>query len=149
MPNGIGNAGAVVSVSAGVPATYDAAGFVALTWAVLGELTGLPDSGEEYADIPVQVIGDANGGTDHYIGVQDQPESVLSFVRDVSDAGQVILAAASGIVTPTAFKLEYTNGEIEYWQALVYSFRRIGGEANAVRMGQSKIRIVKQGVIDA
>lgn len=149
MPNGIGNAGAVVSVSAGIPATYDSAGFAALSWSVLGEVTSLPDSGEEYADIPVQVIGDSAGGTDHYVGVQDQPESTISYVRDISDAGQVILAAASGSTTATACKIVYSNSEIEYFQMLVFSFRRMGGEANAVRMGQAKIRIDKQGVVDA
>lgn len=146
MSNGITLAGTIVSVSAGVPATYNQVGFEALTYTPVGEVSNLGDRGRTYEDVSYNTLGER--GTVHLKGTYDEPETTFEMISDRSDAGQVIMNAASKSDADYAFKVQYQNGEIDYFQAKVFSFVTVGGEANTVRSVSANIRVDRQGVIE-
>ena len=138
--------GAVFSLSAGVPATYTSAGFAALTYTQIGELMSFGDRCQTFEDVNYNTIGDR--ATKHLKGTTDQPETEIEMAIDRNDAGQLLLKVAKGSDAEYSFKVVYSNGEIDYFQALVYSFVTVGGDANTVRTGTASVRINFQDVIE-
>ena len=51
-------AGTVVSISAGLPATYDSTGFTALTFTAIGEITDVGTFGKDYTLVSHNPVGD-------------------------------------------------------------------------------------------
>lgn len=139
-------AGTTVSISAGVPATYDETGFAALAYTEVGEVTNLGDRGRTYEDVSYTTLGER--GTVHLKGTYDEPETTFEMVGRRSDAGQAIMKTASQSDLDFAFKVEFANGDIDYFQAKVYSFVSVGGEANTVRAVNANIRLSRNGVVE-
>ena len=146
MSNGITLAGTIVSISAGVPATYTSAGFAALTYTVVGEVSNLGDTGRTYEDVSYNTLGER--GTVHLKGTYDEPETTFEMIADRADAGQILVKAASESDDDYAFKVAYQNGDVDYFQGKVFSFVTVGGEANTVRTVSANIRIDRQGVVE-
>lgn len=137
--NAVTFAGTQISVSAGVPVTYDEAGFAALTYTSVGEIVSAPgEGGTVYEDVPVSVLG--RRATLHFKGTSDQNEETMEILVDRSDAGQVLLKTARDSDNQYAFKVVYNNGEIDYFQALVYSFAGAGGDSNTLRQATVTFR---------
>lgn len=133
MPSAVTFAGTTIGISAGVPATYDAAGFAALTYTDIGEISSAPgDGGKTFEDVTYTTLGDR--ATKHLKGTSDQPEETMEVVVDRTDAGQVLLKDALNSDNQYAFKVVYSNGEIDYFQALVMGNSGSGGDSNTVRM---------------
>lgn len=132
-------AGTKVSISAGVPETYDAADFAALTFTEIGEIVTAPgDGGTTYEDVSVSVLG--RRATLHFKGTSDQPEETMEVLVVRDDAGQIIAKTARDSDNQYAFKVEYNNGEIDYFQALVYSYVGAGGDSNTLRQATITFR---------
>lgn len=146
MAEGITYAGLTLSVSAGVPASYDETGFAALTYTAVGEVSSVGDRGQTYEDVTYTTLADR--ATKHLKGTSDQPETAIELVIDRSDAGQDLLKTASDSDDQYAFKIEYGNGEIDYFQALVYSFVTVGGDANTVRTGTVNVRLDARDAVE-
>ena len=146
MADAITYSGTLFAVSAGVPATYDAPGFAALTYTTVGELTSMGDRGQTFEDVSYAVLKDR--ATKHLKGTSDQPESEIEMVVDRNDAGQLLMKAASKSDAEYAFKVTYSNGDIDYFQALTYSFVTVGGDANALRTATCSYRINYQDVVE-
>jgi len=87
-------------------------------------------------------------GTLHRKGSYDEPETPFEIGVDRSDAGQILIKAASTSDVEQSFKVEYNNGEIDYFVGLVFSFVTIGGDTDTMRMVTANIRIDRQGVIE-
>lgn len=138
--------GAKFSISAAAPATYNAAGFAALTYTQIGELMSFGDRGQTFEDVNYNTLGDR--ATKHLKGTTDQPETEVEMAIDRDDAGQVLFKAAKNSDDEYSFKVEYSNGEIDYFQALVYSFVTVGGDANTIRTATASLRINYQDVIE-
>lgn len=146
MANGITLAGTIVSVSAGVPATYNQIGFEALAYTQVGEVSNLGDRGRTYEDVSYNTLGER--GTVHLKGTYDEPETTFEMISARVDSGQVIMKAASQSDANYAFKVQYQNGEVDYFQAKVFGFVTVGGEANTVRTVSANIRVDRQGVVE-
>lgn len=148
MAEGITYAGLTLSVSASVPATYDQAGFTAvgMTYTAVGEVSSVGDRGQTYEDVTYTTLADR--ATKHLKGTSDQPETSIELIINRSDAGQTMLQSASQSDAQYAFKLEYGNGEVDYFQALVYSFVTVGGDANTVRTGTVNIRLDARDAVE-
>ena len=148
MSNGITLAGTIVSISDDIPATYDAAGFAAVgvVFTVVGEVSNLGDTGRTYEDVSYNTLGER--GTVHLKGTYDEPETTFEMIADRADAGQVIVKAASESDENYSFKVEYQNGDVDYFQGKVFSFVTAGGEANTVRTVSANIRIDRRGVVE-
>lgn len=139
-------AGSVISISAATPATYDDAGFTALTFTEIGELVSVGDRGRTYTDVSYTTM--AERGTLHRKGSYDEPETPFEIGIDRGNAGQVILKAASESDVIQSFKVAYSNGEVDYFQGLVFSFVTGGGDANTIRMATANVRIDRSGVVE-
>jgi hypothetical protein len=139
-------AGATISISAGSPSTYDETGFVALSYTTVGELVSMGDRGRTYTDVSYTTLADR--GTAHLKGSYDEPETTFEIGADRDDAGQVLMKTASTSDSAYAFKVAYSNGEVDYFQGLVFSFVTGGGDANTIRMVTANVRIDRQGVVE-
>lgn len=140
-------ADSVISLSAGTPATYDSVGFAALTYTDIGEVVSVGDRGRTYTDVSYKSL--AERGTLHRKGSYDEPETPFEIGVDRADAGQILLKTASTSDSDYAFKVEYSNGEIDYFQGLTFSFVTNGGDSDTMRMVTANIRIDRQGVVEA
>jgi hypothetical protein len=140
--------GVTVSVSADAPPTYDAAGFAdaAVTYTVVGQVTNFPDRGRVYTDVAYNSL--AVRGTRHIKGTFDEPEVPIEIGVDRLDAGQVILKTASDSDNSFTFKFLYSSGEIDFFQAKVFSFVSAGGDGDTLRSVTANVRIDHQGVIE-
>lgn len=148
MPSAVTFAGTLVSVSAGTPATYDAAGFGALTYTAVGEISSAPGSGGvKFEDVSYTVLGVR--ATKHLKGTSDQEEEEMEVIVTRSDAGQQLLKTALNSDNQYAFKVVYNNGEIDYFLALVTGFAGQGGDSNTVRMATVNFRRDYRNVVEA
>jgi len=139
-------AGSTISVVSGSPATYNAAGFADLTFSPIGEVVSVGERGRTYTDVSYTSL--AERGTLHRKGSYDEPETPFEIGADRDDAGQVVLKAASTSDTSHSFKIEYSNGEVDYFEGLVFSLVTNGGDTDTIRMVTANVRIDRQGVVE-
>ncbi len=139
--------GVIASVSADAPPTYDAAGFsdASVTYTVVGQLMNFPDIGRVYTDVAYNSL-DVRG-TRHIKGTYEEPEIPLELGVVRLDDGQIILKTASDSDASFTFKFEYSNGEVDYFQAKVFSLVSAGGDGDTIRAITANVRIDHQGVI--
>ena len=126
--------GTVVSVSAAQPATEDQAGYEALTWTVIGEITDIGESGGTATITTFTPV--ASGVVNKRKGSIDYGTMALSIAKDAADAGQVLLKAGfdgSARNTVHSFKVaEPDSGDEIYFMGSISSFTTVRGDANAV-----------------
>ena len=139
--------GVIASVSADAPPTYDAAGFAdaGVSYTTVGQLINFPDVGRVYTDVAYNSL-DVRG-TRHIKGTYEEPETALEFGVVRLDTGQVILKTASTSDASFTFKFEYSNGEIDYFQAKVFSLVSAGGDGDTTRAITANVRVDHQGVV--
>lgn len=139
--------GTIVSISAGVPASYNQAGFEALAYTEVGEVVSPPTGGgRTYEDVNYNLLKDR--ATVHLKGTYDEAETTFELVVKRSDAGQALLRAAHLSDNYYAFKVAYPDGDVDYYQARVFGMVDDQGEANAVRRKTVTIRKHNMGVIE-
>ena len=140
-------AGTKISISAAKPTTFDAAGYTAVaTWAKIGEITDGGSHGRTYAAVTHQPID--NRGTQKFKGSFNEGQKTLQLGIDSKDPGQIVVTEALDSDDDYSFKVEYQGGDVDYFQAKVFSFVTAGGEANTVRTVSANIRIDRQGVVE-
>lgn len=124
-------AGTEISISAAKPATFDATGYAALTFSKIGEITDGGSHGKTYAEVTHSPIdtrmvqkfkGSINIGT-----------KTLQLAVDSADAGQIVLKAALDSDADYSFKVEYQDGDIDYFQAKVMSFDKAAAGVDSIR----------------
>lgn len=124
-------AGSSLAVSPGVPATNDQAGFEALTWTPVGEITNFGEiGGREYTAVTHTPINKRKTVTRK--GTYDYPEFTLEVGRDSTDAGQDMLKLGRDSDASYSFRLTRQDGSIIYLTAQVMSFVNVVGEANTI-----------------
>jgi putative heme degradation protein len=127
-------AGSKIFVSATLPATMDSAGYAALTWSEVGELTDIGS-----------VLGRAyNTATHAPIGKQQQTQKKASYTLsnadfmcgwDEQDAGQIIINAGASSYDIYAFKLLKQDGTIRYFTAQVMQYVENNGTVDNIVQG--------------
>lgn len=123
------SAGTSIKISAGVPATFNEAGYEALTYTTIGEVTDLGEFGREYALITHNPI--ATRGTVKLKGSFNEGQISMQLGLDTDDAGQVLAKAASLSDNDYAFQVTDQKGDVYFFQAKVMSFKvGIGGVDN-------------------
>jgi hypothetical protein len=125
--------GTVVAVSASTPATYTEAGFGALTFTDVGEVTNLGEFGGT-AQI-TQHIPLATGIVAKRKGSIDYGTAALQIGKLIGDAGQVILKDGfDGDEAYSVHSFEITDeaGNIAYFTGLIGSFTTVYNDANTV-----------------
>lgn len=140
------SAGTVLSVSAGVPATYDSGGFGALSWTTVGEITDLGEYGRVYNLVTHNPIG--SRATNKFKGSYNDGSIALQMAEDTSDAGQTILDAALTSDNEYAFRIVAQDGDIDYFQARVMSKTVSIGSVDSIRSSTVQIELTNS-IVDA
>jgi|TARA_R110000782_G_C14632283_1_gene394574 hypothetical protein len=133
------SAGSKVSLSAGVPATVDSAGFGALTYTEIKELTDIGMIGPESAVITHNPVGDNT--TYKLKGSRNSGSLDLKGARAPTDAGQTLLIAAEASTAPYAVKIVLQSGTILYAQVLVMSYKTSIGTVSQITSFESKCEV--------
>lgn len=132
-------AGTTIAVSASAPATYDSAGYAALTYTAIGEVTDLGEFGREYALVTHNPIG--TRATQKYKGSYNEGAITLAVGLDTDDAGQDLLTTASTSDSNYSFKITAQNGDVYYFPAKVMSFKRQFGSVDQITTGAITLEI--------
>lgn len=114
-------AGSTLRMSAAQPATYNVAGYAALTWTTVGEITDFGEFGREYALVTHNPV--ATRGTVKKKGSFNEGAMALQLGLDTDDTGQIMAKAAA--LSDNDYSVEVTtqNGDKYYMQAQVMSFK--------------------------
>lgn len=139
----VSSVGTVVSVSTTAPATYDSAGFAALTFSACGELAELPSFGAEAALATHTPL--ATGIVAKRRGSLNYGSVALTMAVSDADTGQTVLQdaaeAAAGTDAAVSVKVVLVNGEIQYFTAQVMSYKVNVGNADAITMAEVTLEI--------
>ena len=125
-------AGTTLKILSGAPATYDIAGFTALTLITIGEVESLPEFGGS------SQIGTFNAidtiVTAKYKGAFDPGDLSITVARDIADAGQIIAQAGALPTNNVSHSCSLTDsaGIIVYFTALISSYTINPGDVNAL-----------------
>lgn len=129
------SAGTTLALSASAPATYDEAGYEALTFTTIGEVSDLGDiPARVYELVTWQPIAErgmrkAKGG--YQLGSQ-----TITMGEDAEDAGQALLDAA--IASDTVYSVKIGHPELGdiYARALVMGGPKNRGDVNSIATRQ-------------
>ena len=124
------SAGAIISLSAGVPGTFDATGYAALTYTALGEATDIGELGRVYTVVTHNPVG--NRSTQKLKGSFDEGKLTLALGLDEADAGQILAQAALLLDVPYAFKILLQSTKVLYFQGIITGFKKQIGGVNKV-----------------
>ena len=116
------NIGTTISVSASQPATENSTGYAALTYTEVTGVASIPEIGPassivSQADLKDGIVRKAHGEIDNGGGT-------LQMREVASDAGQGMLKTAQSGQTTISCKVARAGGTIEYFQAIVASYRK-------------------------
>lgn len=123
-------AGTTIRVSAAAPATFNQAGYAALAWTKVGEVTDLGTFGRKYNLVTHQPID--TRGTKKLKGSFNDGAVNLTYGIDDDDSGQVIVEAAVDDDDPISVEITSQSGTIYYFQALIMSAERAFGGVDNV-----------------
>ncbi|QHJ00118.1 hypothetical protein GT347_20320 [Xylophilus rhododendri] len=124
-------AGTKIGISAAAPATFDAAGYTALTFSNIGEITDGGSHGRTYAEVTHKPIG--NRSTQKFKGSFDEGTKTIQLAISPADPGQVLLKTALASDAPFSFQVMYQGGDIDYFQARVLSFSKSAPNVDSIR----------------
>lgn len=124
------SAGTSIKISAGTPATFDSAGYTALTFTTIGEVTDLGEFGREYNLITHNPLG--TRGTVKLKGSFNEGSISMQLGLDTDDAGQILAKSASLSDNDHSFVIQTQNGDKYYFQAKVMSFKVGVGSVDSV-----------------
>lgn len=133
--------GMTVSVSAAEPATYDQAGFEALTFTAIGEVTNVGEYGGSANEVEHTPL--STGETQVYKGVINNGSPSFDYAHDSSDAGQTILQDGfngTNKFVLHSFKIEYSDGTIDYLTSYVFSATKNPGGSDSIVSGSCALR---------
>lgn len=120
------SAGSFLLVSPTRPVTYDAAGFQALPWTEVAEITDLGEFGREYSQVTHAPL--ATRRTIKRRGGFNDGSITLPMARDAEDAGQALMAEALDSDDSYSYCIQVQDGSRFYFTAQCMSFKTsIGG----------------------
>lgn len=125
--------GCILAVSVALPATVDAAGFAALSYTTVGELTDIPEFGAETTVVTHDPL--ASGTTQKLKGQTNNGSQSLGGALDEDDAGQLILISANEGAdkdNDVSVKITYPDASVRYYYGKVFSYKENIGAANNV-----------------
>jgi len=135
--------GGFLSVSAAAPATYDASGYGALTWADVGEASEIPEFGAAYS--PVTFTPLKTGIVNKFHGELNYGSITVPLGYDSADAGQIILLAALASKNEISFRETRSDGTIRFISGKVMSFPR-GQSVGSVNMASCNIEFTRADI---
>ncbi len=135
-------AGTTISISAGLPATYDSTGFIALSYTAIAEVTDIGTLGKDFTLVTHNSIADRK--TYKFKGTYNNGSLALKLAKATlasTDAGQTLAATASGSDASYSFKITSQDATDMFFTAKVMSFMTAVGGPNSILGGELKIEI--------
>lgn len=137
-------AGSVLSVSAALPATYDNAGFSALSYSPVAEVTDIGTFGKDFTLVTHNPIGDRK--TYKFRGSYNNGTLDLKLAKITvlnTDAGQAALTTALNdpFDKSVSLRIALQDGSKQYFTGKVMSFTTSIGSVNSILAGECKIEI--------
>jgi hypothetical protein len=124
-------AGTSIAICASAPATFNAAGYAALPWTDIGEVTDLGTFGRVYNLVKHNPI--KTRGTKKVKGSFDEGKIDLQYGVDDDDSGQTLVEVAVNDDDPVSIRIISQSGIVFYFQALVMSApKNFGGVDNVL-----------------
>jgi hypothetical protein len=120
------SAGTRLYVSAVLPVNQNKAGYEALTWSEVGEITNVGEFGKQYDVVTHTPIGERK--TFKRKGLYNQGNMALQMAKAPTDAGQVVCIASLDEDVPIAWKIRYEQSKDEQGR-LLYFITYDGGTA--------------------
>jgi hypothetical protein len=133
------SAGSTIAISASQPATYNIAGYAALSYFTIGEVTDLGEFGRDYALVTHNPI--ANRGTVKRKGSFNEGTMDMKVGLDTDDSGQIVSKAASASDNDYSFKVTLQSGDVYYFQAQVMSFKVNVGSVDNITTAAIKLEL--------
>ena len=131
------NAGVQFAIASGAPATFNAAGFAAQTFATIGEVKTGGDFGKTFQVITSQVL--SRRGTTKKKGTFDAGSLNLQLEIDPADAGQDAAELAVDSDADYSVRVTLQDGSVYYLRGLVTEFVTTVGGPNDMLTGRIKV----------
>ncbi len=132
-------AGTKIGISASTPATFNEAGYEALSFTNIGNIEDGGEHGREYAEVTFNPID--TRGTRKYKGSFNEGNKTLSIGYDSDDAGMALLKAALASDNDYSFEVKYPNGDIDWFQAKVMTLTKATAGVDSMRMASVTLSI--------
>jgi hypothetical protein len=140
------SAGTKLYVSAAAPATYNVAGFEALTFTEIGEITDLGSFGKKYNLVTFNALGDRK--TVKRKGSYNNGTLSLKLGSSVTDAGQVIMEAQALLDTSPSFKVMTQSGSLYYFSGQVMGWMLEVGSVDQIMGASADVEIDNDIITD-
>lgn len=144
-------AGSTLRMSAAQPGTYNAAGYAALTWTAVGEITDFGEFGREYNLVTHNPVN--NRGTVKKKGSFNEGQLALQLGLDTDDAGQIMAKAAALSDNDYSVEITTQNGDKYYMQVQVLSFKVGLGSVDQITAANINLEITTNsagvGIVEA
>lgn len=134
--------GTLFAISASSPATIDAAGFQALAYTNVAEITDVPEMGGDTAVVTHMPL--ATGVVEKFKGFVNFGSVTLGFADDITDAGQLLLdSGATGANKNLQHSARVTlqDGTFIFFTNKIFSFKLSPGSADSIVSATSLIEI--------
>lgn len=133
-------AGSALAISAGTPATEDAAGYAALTYTEIGQIDKIGGVGAVFAKVEFQPL---KGAKQKHKGSVDYGSLSPTLAHDESDAGQTLLRTAADDATSKLypFMVTYPTGAKRYFQGRVFGYPETTDGADTIITAAPTIEI--------
>lgn len=134
------SAGTTIAISATLPATFNQAGFEALTFTTIGEVTNVEGNvGRTYNLVTHNPL--ATRATVKKKGSYNSGSLTCPLAIDRDDAGQLIAQDALLSDNDYAFAITEQDGTVRYFQGIVMSFPVVYGGVDAITTGTLTVEI--------
>lgn len=120
--------GTQIFISNTLPATQDKAGYEALTWLEVGEVTDIAEFGRTYEEIITNYLNQRRVAK--HKGNYDEGSPAITVTRNTGDDGQQACQTALASDANSAFKILHQNADVDYFEAKVLSYTQEIGAAN-------------------
>ncbi|WCT75036.1 hypothetical protein PQ455_07425 [Sphingomonas naphthae] len=134
------SAGSTIGLVLAAPATFDAAGYAALSFTLVNGVESIPAFG---AQVPVNQFQPLAGPVEKHKGPPNYGSLQVPMALDDADAGQILLRAAAEPDNNAqySFCVTYPTGAKRYFRGRVFGFQETPGSATNVLMGTSTVEI--------
>jgi hypothetical protein len=134
------SAGTTVAIATGLPGTYDATGFNALTWSVVGEVTDIGEFGKEFNLVTHMPV--ATRQAKKLKGSYNNGSIQLQMARDgAAGSNQAALKTALASDSSYSFRVTLQDGTKLYFTGKVMSYKTNVGGVDQVTGATAAIEI--------
>lgn len=147
MSNVFTSAGSVISIGDAAPATYDKAGFEAVTWEPIGEVTTIPEFGRLYTSVQHKALGDR--ATIKRKGSYDDGSTTIQYGIDESDQGQTDIEALIDNDADQSIRIVLQSTKHIYFTAQIMSNPITIGTVDDITMKSVQLEITGQVLFES